>query len=917
MEVLKKTRMNTDVTMSVSIVDNGVAIHTDNLTEVYAGIYSERQRAMVGRCEYTPDGDKIILKSPAANQRFEGPCRLILACTMDQRKATYDAMAFEVVRWSADVLPPQDLEEASEPIGIHIEFSEISSSLVHEVLAAAIAATDAANTAAGNAEDSAQAASAAAIEAGVQAPLAEQGAARANEAAASAEQSSVKANDAADRAETATGNAERATSAATSAAASANNAAARAENAADRAESAADAANSAAVSANAAKDAATAAAGKANEASVSANNAAKRANEAADRAETAADNAEQAASAATTASAGANNAASRAEGAAGRAEAGAVAANTAASSANEAKDAATAATGRAETAATAANEAAARANEAAEVIESVKTDVESQGQLIEDLQNTKIDRENDDYYPKMAVGLADNLAGEDVVDSVISFRRSGGGAINDGNARMESIKGNSLVWNQLMLSNNLLLKKSSGFFQIVAYDTTKKNHVYCVEMEDIDSVGDELRFIGMSSSGSYIETTHSYGGGYVSAIFTMSPYQGTIYVRAFARGAAGDSATFNNVRFYDLTQMFGAGNEPATIDEFYKRIPMGVDINAYNEGEVIHMDVQNLESVGVNQWDEEWEEGGLTEVGTPTTSNNQIRSKNYTRVLPNKEYYSGIVGKSEQSWMQVALYDKNHNFIKRVWSNNKTFITPDNAHYIKMSTNAGTYIYGNVYKNDICITLSDSSINGKYFPYVKRVQDLGIIRKYFPDGMKSVNDVHDEIRYNKTTQKWEKVKRIGEVDMGTLIWEYLTYEGVRYFRSSSFIYGSLLANALSSKYTHSNQNNVLAMTDKSFIVTQAGTFVIDSSYTSAATFKAAIAGVMLYYELEEPIITELDAEDQFRNLDYQVWNAGTEKAIADGKSAPLAAEIAYGFNAVGKIKELENLVTALRAKVGI
>jgi hypothetical protein len=78
-----------------------------------------------------------------------------------------------------------------------------------------------------------------------------------------------------------------------------------------------------------------------------------------------------------------------------------------------------------------------------------------------------------------------------------------------------------------------------------------------------------------------------------------------------------------------------------------------------------------------------------------------------------------------------------------------------------------------------------------------------------------------------------------------------------------------------------------------------------------------MTGVILYYELAEPIVTELDEADQFKDLDYAVWNAGTEKAIAEGKSAPLAADITYGFNAIGKIKELESLVAALRAKVGI
>ena len=91
----------------------------------------------------------------------------------------------------------------------------------------------------------------------------------------------------------------------------------------------------------------------------------------------------------------------------------------------------------------------------------------------------------------------------------------------------------------------------------------------------------------------------------------------------------------------------------------------------------------------------------------------------------------------------------------------------------------------------------------------------------------------------------------------------------------------------------------------------------DSAYTDAASFKAAMQGVILYYESNDWEWVELDAEDQFKDLDYQVWNCGTEKAIAKGKSAPLAADITYGFNAIGKIKELESLVAALRAKVGI
>ena len=54
---------------------------------------------------------------------------------------------------------------------------------------------------------------------------------------------------------------------------------------------------------------------------------------------------------------------------------------------------------------------------------------------------------------------------------------------------------------------------------------------------------------------------------------------------------------------------------------------------------------------------------------------------------------------------------------------------------------------------------------------------MGIIRKYFPQGMKSAGTAHDEIRYNKTSGKWEKVVRIGVVDLGTFSWDYYTTYG--------------------------------------------------------------------------------------------------------------------------------------------
>lgn len=115
---------------------------------------------------------------------------------------------------------------------------------------------------------------------------------------------------------------------------------------------------------------------------------------------------------------------------------------------------------------------------------------------------------------------------------------------------------------------------------------------------------------------------------------------------------------------------------------------------------------------------------------------------------------------------------------------------------------------------------------------------------------------------------WEKkqfVKRVGCVDMGTLTWYYTNPfgTGVTCFRTPSIadaklvgatdvpnllcdLYPSITANKMSSGSEGITSLDVLN-----------GIFVCDSNYTDAATFKSAMSGVILYYELAEPVITDI------------------------------------------------------------
>ena len=397
--------------------------------------------------------------------------------------------------------------------------------------------------------------------------------------------------------------------------------------------------------------------------------------------------------------------------------------------------------------------------------------------------------------------------------------------------------------------------------------------------------------------------------------------------------------------------MFGAGNEPTSVEEFYARIPQNIDLYAYNEGEIVDMNVEKVKSVGRNLCNNDaeilpymqttspeiaktwFEEGkfmqGVAYNGHTEATKGTATRKGNTFVVNGESGYGmaymfkPIKGATYRvrysgdalSNIFASFYDSNKRYISHIY-NTTTPVIPHNDNIewcVIVFSGQGTI-------SNIDIRLDDSSKNGTYEPYISREQSLDIIGKYFPNGMKSAGTSHDEIRYNKATQKWEAVKRIGEVDMGTLSWSASFAETnifiARYSGIKSFGYGSRNVNWICSKYLvqRSVSNDILVsdkyITQREYPENILGTIIVkDTSYTAAATFKSAMNGVMLCYELAEPIVTEIEEDI---NLDYEVWNGGTEQAIADTPSTPLKADIVYGFNAYGVIKDLREQVATMQ-----
>ena len=534
-------------------------------------------------------------------------------------------------------------------------------------------------------------------------------------------------------------------------------------------------------------------------------------------------------------------------------------------------------------------------------------------QKVDNLPQGGGDVKADGVYPDLTAG---DLAGRgESVPAEFGFRASGGKSIKDGTAYVKEIQGNAVVWNQkvdkVYVDTDKVLPLRAGVSMIAGHKyllmrTRTQSGCYCIVAQDFYQY-----FVGDNQHSIIFENQYD--------VISSGTYPS--YPHIYCTGESG------YVQLIDLTLMYGAGNEPTTIEEFNARKPIVEDEYAYNEGEVIAFNGESIKSVGDNAWDEEWEQGGIYSHGGFYDTTTSIRSKNFIKVLPNQEYY---INRGSDTAGYIFAYDKDYQQISGwgLYGNKKTFVIPNNAEYVKFCTSAE---YGGVYKNDIMIRLdhsgwkSDTGVG--YEPYWADTLNLDSrIKAAFPQGMHKWDKV-----YNKDGKGYI-VKGTGSVDLGDLEWELKEMFGHPVFISERNQLGGTWAQnaAICSLYV-SDDYSLFNGADKT-VAFNSGYYgsegwskdlvaISDSAYTDAASFKAAMAGVMLYYELAEPTIIEFDKPFK---MDYKVADFGTEEVIpatdAEGNiipSAPFKARTIYQFNAVDMIREHEIEITELQNVIAI
>lgn len=553
----------------------------------------------------------------------------------------------------------------------------------------------------------------------------------------------------------------------------------------------------------------------------------------------------------------------------------------------------------------------------------------------------------DGVYKEMVVGGSLNLvdSSDDTVPREFTFDTAGGTSdIGTGLAVLKRLNGNTIVWNQEVLAaykSGSVTFTEAGTYYRTLYDcnlpvvSQHKYYISCNIERSIsgnDYIGIQL-VIGSREATISLALQNGEPNGRVSGIQSLGNVTATsvssIRVNNYIGKQgfdAGDSVSYDNLMLIDLTQMFGAGNEPSTVEEFEKLFPL--NYYDYNAGSLISFNGTGLKTTGLNQFNNETATiGQFVRTDGTLIDNSSYFCSDYIRVLPSTNYYlKDVVAIGFQ--YSAICFNSNKEAIGSLYISGQTnkasgvVTTPTDCAYIRINA-------FNVNIDTVCVNLSWSGTkNGTYEPYeehtlnydISAIQD-GEGNQLFPLGLLSAGDVHDELTAHKA------IKRVGVVDMGTLTWDSLTQSSLNCFRSELTDKKHGGGNMVCVPYAvdtifGTTTQNVIDDNEQNINI-----YVRDSSYSTAADFKAAMSGVMLYYELATPI--EVDFDEQL-NLSYNVNDWGTEQLLPENGTTPTTSpakfDIVYNVNAVDTLKnlsrnylaqgDLDTLLTALGTALG-
>lgn len=225
-----------------------------------------------------------------------------------------------------------------------------------------------------------------------------------------------------------------------------------------------------------------------------------------------------------------------------------------------------------------------------------------------------------------------------------------------------------------------------------------------------------------------------------------------------------------------------------------------------------------------------------------------------------------------------------------------TFTPKTQKDTLSMTYGQGT---GDVIVRDIQIELGDTPTT--YAPFHRNVYQIPEVIKALPGYGWSAGTARNYVDYEN--KKYYQC--VQSVDLGTLTW-VVSPTGKVNFQTSQVIGQKLTKNysvppnIICSKYSTKTQNELWGHINVTGITADANTDgyidVNDTSYTDVTAFKQAMQGVILYYELANPIVTDISTlidDDFLRNIEVEAGGSITFKGGNDSYRIPVPSEEEY------------------------
>ena len=510
-------------------------------------------------------------------------------------------------------------------------------------------------------------------------------------------------------------------------------------------------------------------------------------------------------------------------------------------------------------------------------------------------------------------------------------------------ASLDSVGGKTVVWNQINKVPTSYIINSGILDGVTVTITDGVLNVVGTPTEDVNfnlspgagTIPANHKLLFTRTSGGFGWSRIGFGSmGDVDAFFHTYSSDFSAGIKVFL--TAGTTYNFS-VKFniFDLTLLYGSGNEPTTVAEFQQMFP--APYYAFNQGTLLSAGVTEVKSVGKNLADYSGGQGVPSDTDFANTTKRTFTIGKYVKGLSYNNYYQPTYITALTVADNSITITNDHNSYgvgipfnclageKYVVSYNAT----NGGAGIGWYTNDGTYISGSAsVTSGTALTVPANAKQGvlvlrpttanttatcsnvqiekgttatAYTPYQENSYPIPAEIQALEGYGWSAGTVYNYIDFE--AKKF--VKRVASVDLGSLTWINNDSSSPKSYVSDPLTLAkapansSIMPNIVVPKYNLVTHNNYRTSGNITMIPANSGyakrILICDDVIADKTALKTSLDGVYLYYELETPVEVDISAYITDDNL-IEVEAGGTltfENQNGDDYRIPIPSAETY------------------------